>query len=336
MATAKLGVLTDEQRTFYELKMLARALAPTVHLYLGQVGIHPPTMLPEHKGYTISWNKMSALTSTTTALTEGITPASEDITITATTGTVAEYGAYVKYTAWLARLGIDMVANEAADALGEQAADSLDLLVRNTLVAGGTAQYADDATDTDEVEAGDYFSAAEAMEGLATLKTAKAVAPMNGFYPCVIHPYTEYDLYQDSVFQSILAYSKERGEGNAWITGYVGRAFGMEFFVSPNAYVESSAGAGSIDVYHTLVIGKSAFGIGGLAAYMPKVAAAGTNENNTFKKLRPLRLIEKPFGSAGSADPLDQRATIAWYTTFVVKVLEAAFMMRIEHDVRLG
>lgn len=336
MTTATLTTLTAEARTFYELQMLARAIAPTIHLYMGQVGIHPQTMIPTNKGATVSWRKMSALTSVTTALTEGITPTGEEITITASTGTVSEYGAYVTYTAWLAQLGIDNVASEAADALGEQAADSLDLLVRNALIASGTAQYADDAVSTVTVEAGDYFSAAEAMEALATLKTAKAVPPMGGFYPCLIHPYTEYDLYQDSVFQSILAYSKDRGEGNAWITGYVGRAFGMEFFVTPNGYVNSSAGAGSIDVYYSMVIGKSAFGIGGLAAYMPKIMANGGNENNTFKKMRPLQLIQQPFGSAGSADPLNQRATIAWYTTFVTKVLDAAFYIRIEHDVRLG
>lgn len=321
------------------MKMLARAVAPTVHLYMGQVGIHPTTPLPEHKGKQVQWRKMSALTSTTTALTEGVTPASEELTITSTTGTVYEYGSYVRYSKLLAELGIDMVASEASDALGEQAADSLDLITRNTIATGGSAQYADDATSTATVEAGDYLTAAEALEALATLKNNKAQPPMKGFYPCLIHPYTEYDLYQDSTFQAILSYVQNRGDGNSWINGYVGRAFGMEFFVTPNAYVNAAAGAGSIDVYTSLVIGKSAFGIGGLGAYMPKVMSSGPNamdNNNTFKKLRPLRLIDKPFGSSGTADPLNQRATIAWYTTFVVQVLDSTFMIGIEHDTRLG
>ena len=120
-----------------------------------------------------------------------MTPDSHDIAITSTTATVAEYGAFVRYSRKLAELGIDQVAAEAADALGEQAGDTLDLLVRNTISTGGTDQFASTATAIGEVAAGMYFTAAEALEALATLKAAKAVAPMNGFYPCLIHPYTE-------------------------------------------------------------------------------------------------------------------------------------------------
>ena len=48
MATATYGLLTAEQRTTYEMTMLPRAVPPYSYLHFGQVGIWPPTMLPNH------------------------------------------------------------------------------------------------------------------------------------------------------------------------------------------------------------------------------------------------------------------------------------------------
>jgi N4-gp56 family major capsid protein len=313
MALTSYGGLTDEQRTMYELQMLIRGVPSFLYLAFGQQGVHDPTILPENKGQVIQWRKLSALTAVTTALTEGVTPDSQDISITATTGTVSEFGSYVRYTKALAMWGIDKVAAEAANALGEQAGDSLDQITRAVVVASGTAQYADDATDTNEIASTDVYTAQEALESVATLKANNAIpAFAGGLFPAIVHPYTEYDMFLDPIFQSVLAYSKDRGEQNPWTRGYVGDAFGISYYCSSNAYVEASAGAGSIDVYHTTVFGKDSFGLGGMAAYMPKVLSAMKEGNFTGQKVMPLTLIHKDFKSGGSIDPLEQRASIAW------------------------
>jgi len=102
--------------------------------------------------------------------------------------------------------------------------------------------------------------------------------------------------------------------------------------------VWANGGVGTADVYAAMILAKAAFGIGGLAAFMPSAMKnqQGIDNNNTLQKIRPLRLINKDFGSAGTADPMDQRATIAWYTTFTTKRLREAFMVRIEHGATLG
>ena len=92
MATATYGSLTAEQRSFYEMALLKRAIPPFTHLYFGQTGVHPPTMLPENQGDAIQWRKMAAFSAVTTPLSEGITPDSEEISITSTSGTVDQYG----------------------------------------------------------------------------------------------------------------------------------------------------------------------------------------------------------------------------------------------------
>jgi N4-gp56 family major capsid protein len=200
----------------------------------------------------------------------------------------------------------------------------------------GTAQYASTAVSTVTVAAGMYLTPSEVLEANATLKTNKAKGPLNGIWPVLIHPYTEYDLFQDPTFQTVMSYIKQEGPANPWISGYVGDAFGARFYVTPNAYVNSGAGAAAIDVYNSMVLGRDSFGVGGLAGMMPAVVQASPNDNNTFSKVQPIRLIDKPFGSGGTADPMNQRATLAWFTTFGVKVLDSTFMVRIEHATALG
>jgi N4-gp56 family major capsid protein len=41
--------------------------------------------------------------------------------------------------------------------------------------------------------------------------------------------------------------------------------------------------------------------------------------------------IIKPLGSAGSADPLDQRATSGWKAITTTKILNDSWIVRIEH-----
>ncbi len=71
------------------------------------------------------------------------------------------------------------------------------------------------------------------------------------------------------------------------------------------------AGAEGRDVYATLVLGDNAYGT-------TRLAGEG------------LRHIIKQLGSAGSSDPLDQRATVGWKANKVTVRLVEAFMVRIE------
>ena len=71
------------------------------------------------------------------------------------------------------------------------------------------------------------------------------------------------------------------------------------------------AGADGVDVYATLVFGENAYGT-------TTLADGG------------LEHIVKQLGSAGSSDPLNQRATVGWKATKVTVRLVEAFMIRIE------
>ena len=65
----------------------------------------------------------------------------------------------------------------------------------------------------------------------------------------------------------------------------------------------------------------------GLKSNVPAKAIAVTISGEAMKN------IVKPLGSAGTADPLDQRSTSGWKATFVTKILNENFILRLEHAV---
>jgi len=81
--------------------------------------------------------------------------------------------------------------------------------------------------------------------------------------------------------------------------------------LSENSKVFEGAGSAGADVHATLIFGRDAYG-------MTRISGEA------------LKNIIKPLGSAGSADPLDQRATSGWKATFVTKILNELLMVRLE------
>ncbi len=75
----------------------------------------------------------------------------------------------------------------------------------------------------------------------------------------------------------------------------------------------TGAGATGAAVYCTMIVGKNAYGV-------TEVEGGG------------LEHIIKQLGSAGSADPLNQRATTGWKATKTAERLTEAYMVRIEHS----
>ena len=71
------------------------------------------------------------------------------------------------------------------------------------------------------------------------------------------------------------------------------------------------AGAEGRDVYSTLIIAENAYGV-------TEIQGGG------------LQQIVKQLGSAGTGDPIDQRATVGWKATKTAERLVEAFMRRIE------
>ena len=135
----------------------------------------------------------------TTALTEGVTPSPDSVTVTATTATLDQYGSFIRYTDWLDLVAIDDTLSEFSDMLGEQAGDTIDQLVRDVLAAGaGSIRYADGAANRAALASTNILDNEEIVRAVATLESNKARRFEDGMFIAVISPNTWADVMRDA------------------------------------------------------------------------------------------------------------------------------------------
>jgi N4-gp56 family major capsid protein len=324
------GFSAEQNQYFYSMRLLTRAVANFPHALVAQLGSTPSDTVPKTKGDTINWRKFAALTAATTALSEGQTPTATDVTITSDTATVAEYGAWLQYTDMLEFKSIDPILTNFAELLGEQAGLTVDTLTRDVAVATTNIIYGGDATGRTDIVATDTLTAALVYKALRNLKNANARPIQGDRYIGIMHPYTEFDFLQDSTVVNTMTQVMDKGTGNPLIAGYIGTVFGVDWYRATTAKVYEDGGASSADVYATMIFGRDAIGIGGLAGMMPGKVTAGQYEPNTGKKVSPVQMI-KTSTAPTKDDPLGQRGTMGWRTTFVAKILNEDFLIKIEH-----
>ena len=279
--------------------------------------------------------KWTALTAATTPLTEGQTPDASEITVSATTATVEEYGAWLQFTEKLQKTGIDPAMVAFSEALGTQAGLTIDTLVRDAVVATTNIVYPgshDERTDlTANLE--DRMSATLILKALRDLHGSNARPFDDGKYIAIISPSTWFDMMQDSTIQNIMQNVKNRGDDNPLFQGFVGELFNVKFYMTNQAKVYSEGGADSNDVHATMFFGRDSVGIGGLGGMIPGAISADQKDPNTGKVIKPVTLIVTPPDTPSKDDPLRQRGTVGWKTTFAVKLLDETFLVKAEHGV---
>lgn len=311
------SIVTSGVNNFYDRTLLVRAVSNFAHRMWAQV-----RDIPKNAGESIKFRRYGNLTAATTALTEGVTPLGSQLSITDITATPLQYGDFVTLTDKLLFTTLDPILTETAEILGDQAGDTLDQLTRDVLVAGTTVQYASTASARNQITAAMVLNAAEIREAVMTLQINKArpitrmidpsnaynTVPLNSAYVAIIHPKTLRDIKSDSAFIPVEKYPNKSDV----MPFEVGAIDNVRFIVSPNAKVFTAAGSGSADVYGTVIIAQNYYGISRIAG-------------------EALRNIIKPLGSAGTADPLEQRATSGWKATFIAKRLNESYAVRVEH-----
>lgn len=296
--------LSAEQKTFYDRTLLERLLPNFIHMQWGQ-----KRPIPKNEGDTINFRRFGALAAATTPLVEGVTPAGNSLSISTITAAVAQYGDYIETSDKLDMVGIDPVATELVQLLGDQAGDTLDQLVRDIIAAGTTVQYAAGRANRAAVTASDILNSTEVRKAVRTLRRNNVKPVSGGNYIGIVHPDAVYDFQSDSLWQDISKY----GSGEQIYKGEIGKMWGVKFVMNTNAKKYSAAGSGGVDVFGTLIFGQNYYGI---------VDVAGSGKPKT---------IIKELGSSGTADPLEQRATVGWKAMFTAVRLQELACVRIEH-----
>lgn len=307
MALQTTGNLSAETRTYYDRVLLEAALPTLFHRRWGQ-----ERNIPQREGQTVQFRRWELFGTKTTPLQEGITPPSDTPTISTVTATPLQYGGWTEVSDVLTWTAPDRVLTEEARLQGTQAGETLDEVTRDVLVAGTTVRYAGGQSARANVSATDKINGDELRKLRRTLRKNKArpLSREGGTFAMLISPDTHYDLQS---MPEWLAMS-ENSSPEEIKSGMVKRMWGFSFFETEKAKVFSGAGAGSIDVHASVAIGADAYGLTSIEGHA-------------------LETIMHPVGSAGTADPLNQRATVGWKATFTAVRLNELFLARLEHAV---
>lgn len=381
--------LSDEMKTYYSDYLIDLAEPLLVHDQFGQK--HP---IPKNGGKTIEFRKYSPLPKALTALTEGVTPDGQKLTMSVITATIAQYGGYVELSDILLLTAIDNNLVQATKLLGSQAGRTLDTITREVLCGGTNVIYANGGQSRGTLVGGsatasnnNYLSVDDIKRAVRKLKKMNA-PKIDGDYVSIINQDVSYDLTNDPEWK----YPHQYVDTEHIYSGEIGRIAGCRFVETSEAKIFSptwlsegsknltvktastssttlavnekltaadatalagvkvmidgsehtiasatagnagsasltlsaaatiakdkvispeGAGADGRDVYATLVLGADAYGV-------TEVSGGG------------LQHIVKQLGSAGTGDPLDQRATAGWKATKVAERLVEEYMVRIE------
>lgn len=301
--TNTLTALTAEQKTFYERTLLSRLLPNLLFYKYGQ-----KKSVPKNEGKVVNFRRFNSLEANTTALTEGKPGDGKALDITTITATLSQHGDYLVITDVLDMVGMDPVLTESCELLGEQAALSVDTIVRDIVCSGTNVHYVGGAAGADALTAASILTGTDVRKAVRTLKRNNVKPLEDGFYIGIVHPDVAFDLMSDPLWQDV---SKYNG-GTQIIAGEIGKIHGVRFVESTNTTINPNASA--VDIYGTMIIGKDAYGVVDLEGQ-----GAGKPQ-----------IIVKPHGSAGTADPLNQLSTAGWKCMFTAARLQELGMVRIE------
>ena len=317
--------LSAENKTFYDRALIEEAGPNLIH---GQFGQKRP--IPKNGGKRIQFRRYAGLPKALKPLTEGVTPEGRKLSATAVEAEVNQYGDFVCLSDVLDLTAIDNNLVQATKLLGSQAGRTLDTITREVLNGGTNVQYAEGQVDSranlcggSTTDSQNHYLTVDAVRRAVRYLKVMNAPKINGYYAGIIHPDCSYDLMSDPKWVNVKTYSDPDGI----YEGEIGRIEGVRFVETSEAKVWTHAGkdyetgttaqgvttpkASARDVYSTLILGADAYGV-------TEITGGG------------LQHIVKQLGSAGTADPLDQRATAGWKATKVAERLVEAYMVRIE------
>lgn len=320
MATTTSTTLSALYQTHFSKKLLDHAVQ---ELRLNEFAMEAE--LPKNLGSkVIQWFRPDVgAASNVQTLTEG-TPIStfRDVTYSAVSATLAQYGEAAKITDIVNMTGLFDALSQSIDTMGEDCALFADELTRAQLIhasTGLTKMYAQGLADFAATIAATV--AASKLTGADLLRAATQLlinrAPkIDGNYVAIIPPQCSYDIKRDGDFLETAKYSNAK----ALYKNEIGTLWGVRCVEATNPHMEDetegtydsdlSGGSGNTLglVYSTIVTGKGAYGV-------PKLAG-------TQSPWKPSIIInDKP----DKSDPLNQFVTAGWKSFWTAKVLNANY-----------
>jgi len=230
--------MSPEMHTYYSDYLIDLAQPELVHDQFAQK--HP---IPKNGGKIIEFRKYDSLPKALTALTEGVTPDGQKLSMSVINATVAQYGGYIEMSDILILTAIDNNLLEATKLLASQAGRTLDTVTREVLNGGTNVLYAGGVLDRTQLVGGDstaanntYLTVDDVRKAVRALKVQNAQR-INGDYVGIIHPDAAYDLMSDPKWVNVKTYSDPDGI----YEGEIGKIEGVRFVETSEAKVFHAA-----------------------------------------------------------------------------------------------
>lgn len=300
------SIITPAVNAYFNKLLLVRNKPKLVHgLFADR------ETLPGGNGKTIIWRRFAQLATATTEILEGITPPGKYLSKQDIRATVAQYMDFIHITDVLEFTCENKIMNVGVSELNDQMHRTEDELIRNVMVStasvttatnGDPTTTALNETDIDAIANTLQNNDAGPVAPMIRASTGQGTSPVMAAYWAIMNTRLNKDLKLVTGFMNVSEYSNqgtvleaERGSVNE-----------VRFLASSVAHKEGSVteafptSAG--DYFYIPILARHAYGVVSLEKANAK-------------------LIIHPRGSAGSADPGDQRQTAAWKFMNVCRIL---------------
>lgn len=286
---------------FYSKRLLERALPSLVYAQFGE-----KESIPANQGKTINWRKFLSY-GKASVLVEGVAPDPTKVNEEKVEASVIQVGGFTPFTDLVSMTHLDLRIAELVDLHSEQAALTIDSLVRDELCTSTNYIYAPivsgdsttEVTTRANITKDAKLTPAVLAQASTFLRKQNAPTIDGTHYAMVVHPSVAHDLLTNSDW---IDYQKYKNPENIY-KGEIGTLYGFRFFLSTNAKVTKD-GASKAAVYDCIALGKNAFKV-------CDVAGQG------------VEVIVKPISAGGADNPLNQKGTVGWkLAAFACKITQ--------------
>jgi N4-gp56 family major capsid protein len=324
MAITTYGDISQRTAAWAAVQMLSHAEPILVLSKFGQ-----NKTVPKNKANTVKFRRAIPFAINTTPLTEGVTPATQQIRYEDVQVTLAQYGEVTEITDVVHDLSEDPVLRDASILSGEQAAETIEMITFGVVKAGTNVIYTN-GTARNTINSAISLNALRSA--VRTIKNARGrqhttmlsgspdynTTPIEGGYIAFGHTDLEADVRNIPGFVPVAEYGSRR----ALCPEELGTVENVRIILTPllSAFADAgdttttmvSTSGTKADVYPLIVTGKEAYGLvplKGEGAITPTVLNPGT---------------------PSKSDPLGQRGYVGWKTYYAAVRLNETWMVRIE------
>lgn len=295
-------------REYYDRLLLMTAFPQLIHGKFAQ-----KRTLPKKNGDTVVFRRYSKLDTVPVPLVDGITPPGAPLSVTDLKVRVDFYGNFVTYTNQVEKTVEDNTLNQASTLLAQNMGQTLDEITRDVLASTSSALLCSQGTNAGtptELSKEDIDAAVMTLlnnDAKMISKVIKgsqnfATTPIRPAYMGFIHTALLDDLEKCTNFVETSKYGQlDKAMETEW-----GSTGNVRWHYTSVGSVSSATPA----VYNNFIVGEEAYATVHLGP-----------ETGEF--------YVKPLGSAGSADPLNQRGSVGWQVPFAARILNDSFMVNL-------